>query len=462
MKGEIHDVIDTKEAESAYESNSIFWVEVEKIVPNPYQPRKEFNEQKLQELAESIRMYGVMQPLVVTRNEVTLDNGAFRTEYELIAGERRLRASKLAGISQVPVIIRSGKETELMKLELAIIENLQREDLNPVDRALAFNQLAAQFGLNHTEIGKRMGRSRAFVANSIRLLGLPEHILDALRRNELSDGHARSLLMLKDRPEEQEVVFRETVLKKLSVREVEHLCRQIAEDKVRKKSWKDLEPELKEMERTFSDTLGTKVQIAKTDYGGRLVIDYFSNDDLSQLLRIVRGEATSGQVKGEEAARAEEVLKTLAASTGVEVAEVAKEFAQNPELSDGPAVSAQAMEEEVVEPAPIASPVPPFMSDTGEAHRLTPDTEVIPPSQALEVDDPNDHTFAEPLEQHLTEPLSQEITEPAMQDVNEPVAQPVVVAQATDVPISEPEKKEEPKNKGYTDDDLYSLTSFSL
>ncbi|OGG89050.1 hypothetical protein A3G62_03930, partial [Candidatus Kaiserbacteria bacterium RIFCSPLOWO2_12_FULL_50_10] len=324
MSDQLHEVVDTKEVESAYETNSIFWVEVEKIVPNPYQPRKEFNEHKLQELAESIRMYGVLQPLVVTRNEITLDNGAFRTQYELIAGERRLRASKLAGISQVPVIIRSGKETELMKLELAIIENLQREDLNPVDRALAFNQLAAQFGLNHTEIGKRMGRSRVFVANSIRLLGLPEHVLDALRRNELSDGHARALLMLKDRPEEQEVVFRETILKKLSVREVEHLCRQIATDKVRKKSWKDLEPELKEMERTFSDTLGTKVQIAKTDYGGRVVIDYFSNDDLSQLLRIVRGEATSGQVKGEEAAQADEVLRTLAASTGVEVAEVAQ------------------------------------------------------------------------------------------------------------------------------------------
>ncbi|OGG59487.1 hypothetical protein A3C89_04290 [Candidatus Kaiserbacteria bacterium RIFCSPHIGHO2_02_FULL_50_50] len=440
MSDQLHEVVDTKEVESAYETNSIFWVEVEKIVPNPYQPRKEFNEHKLQELAESIRMYGVLQPLVVTRNEITLDNGAFRTQYELIAGERRLRASKLAGISQVPVIIRSGKETELMKLELAIIENLQREDLNPVDRALAFNQLAAQFGLNHTEIGKRMGRSRVFVANSIRLLGLPEHVLDALRRNELSDGHARALLMLKDRPEEQEVVFRETILKKLSVREVEHLCRQIATDKVRKKSWKDLEPELKEMERTFSDTLGTKVQIAKTDYGGRVVIDYFSNDDLSQLLRIVRGEATSGQVKGEEAAQADEVLRTLAASTGVEVAEVAQEFAQNPEMSDGPAVTAQAMEEEISVPT-----APAFMEDTGEAVRMTPDDEVIPQAQALEVDDPSDHAFAEPLEQHLAEPAGQAVVAP----VSEPVPEPT-------------KEEEKPQNKGYTDDDLYSLTSFSL
>ena len=131
----------------AYESNSIFWVELEKVVPNPFQPRREFDENKLKELAESIRMYGLLQPLTVTRKEIIRDDGSFTTEYELIAGERRLRASKLAGLTQVPVIIRSGEETEAMKLELAIIENLQREDLNAVDRALAFQQLVNQFGL---------------------------------------------------------------------------------------------------------------------------------------------------------------------------------------------------------------------------------------------------------------------------------------------------------------------------
>ena len=127
---------------AGYESNSIFWIEVEKVVPNPFQPRREFDQNKLQELADSIRMYGILQPLVVTRREIIGEHGAFSTEYELIAGERRLRASKLAGLTQVPVIIRSGEETQLMKLELAIIENLQREDLNAVDRALAFKQLS--------------------------------------------------------------------------------------------------------------------------------------------------------------------------------------------------------------------------------------------------------------------------------------------------------------------------------
>ncbi len=268
----------------AYESNSIFWIEVEKVVPNPYQPRREFDPAKLKELSESIRMYGVLQPLVVTRKEIVRDDGSFSTEYELIAGERRLRASKLAGLAQVPVIVRSGEETELMKLELAIIENLQREDLNAVDRAMAFKQLSTAFGLSHQQVAVKVGRSREYVSNSIRLLLLPETILSALRVNDISDGHARTLLMLNDRPEEQDIVFREILLKKLSVREVERISRKIATDKVRKKNWQNSDPELIAIERKFTEALGTRVQIAKTDYGGKVTIDYFSHEDLQKLL----------------------------------------------------------------------------------------------------------------------------------------------------------------------------------
>ena len=275
---------------AGYESNSIFWIEVEKVVPNPFQPRREFDQNKLQELADSIRMYGILQPLVVTRREIIGEHGAFSTEYELIAGERRLRASKLAGLTQVPVIIRSGEETQLMKLELAIIENLQREDLNAVDRALAFKQLAEQFGLSHTQVAQKVGRSREYVSNSIRLLMLPETILKALRRNDISDGHARTLLMLNDRPTEQGVVFREIILKKLSVREVERISRKIATDKVRKPGM-DTDPELIEIERQFTETFGTRVQILKTDFGGKLTIDYFAAEDLRKVLDLVhRGE----------------------------------------------------------------------------------------------------------------------------------------------------------------------------
>lgn len=273
----------------AYESNSIFWIEVEKVVPNPFQPRREFDPEKLKELADSIRMYGILQPLVVTRREIMRENGAFSTEYELIAGERRLRASKLAGLTQVPVIIRTGEESQLMKLELAIIENLQREDLNAVDRALAFKQLSEQFGLSHAQVAVKVGRSREYVSNSIRLLNLPDTILGALRVNDISDGHARTLLMLNDRPEEQDIVFREILLKKLSVREVERIARKIATEKVRKKEWANSDPELIEIERQFTETLGTRVQILKTDFGGKLTIDYFSPEDLQKLLMLVHG-----------------------------------------------------------------------------------------------------------------------------------------------------------------------------
>ena len=157
----------------AFYNDSIFWIEVDKIKPNPFQPRKEFNEAALQDLADSIRQYGVLQPLVVTRKEIQKADGGLASEYELIAGERRLRASKIAGLAQVPVLIREGQETDMMKLELAIIENLQREDLNPIDRARAFDRLANEFGFKHAQIGEKIGKSREYVSNSLRLLTLP-------------------------------------------------------------------------------------------------------------------------------------------------------------------------------------------------------------------------------------------------------------------------------------------------
>lgn len=276
----------------AFQGDSIYWVEVEKVVPNPFQPRREFDQNKLQELADSIRMYGVLQPLTVTRKEVQQDHGTFYTEYELIAGERRLRASKLAGVAQVPVIIREGEQSEQEKLELAIIENLQREDLNAVDRAIAFRQLADVFGLSHAQVAQKVGRSREYVSNSIRLLALPEHILESLKHTNLTEGHARTLLMLSDRPEEQEVIFREILLKKLSVREVERIVRKIATDKVRKKNPGEFDANLIEFEKQFTETLGTRVQIQKTDFGGKLTIDYFSEDDLASILKRVSEEVS--------------------------------------------------------------------------------------------------------------------------------------------------------------------------
>src|SRR3989344_3733046 len=216
-------------------SNSIFWIDTDKVKPNPYQPRRDFDEDRLQDLAQSIKQYGVLQPLTVSRMEVEKENGGIVTEYELIAGERRLRAAKMAQVSQVPVIIRTG-DTAMMKLELSIIENLQREDLNAVDRARAFSRLYNEFKFTHGEIAKKMGRSREYVSNTLRILSLPEEILNGLSEGRITEGHTRPILMLADHPEEQMVLFKEIVFKKITVREAERLARKIAFDRVRKKS----------------------------------------------------------------------------------------------------------------------------------------------------------------------------------------------------------------------------------
>jgi len=263
-------------------NNAIFWVEVEKIKPNPFQPRKEFDEAKLADLARSIRQYGVIQPLTVSRNEVERPDGGLQAEYELIAGERRLRAAKLAGIAQVPVLIRAAHDDDKTKLELAIIENLQREDLNPIDRAKAFRQLADQFGFKHTEIAEKVGKSREYVSNTLRLLLLPQSMQDALSEGRIAEGHTRPLLMLADKPQEQETLFREIMLKKLTVRETEFISRRIATDRVRKKEYM-YAPEILQMEKELSEQLGTRVVIEPKETGGRLTINFMSEEDLRVL-----------------------------------------------------------------------------------------------------------------------------------------------------------------------------------
>ena len=143
---------------SQFRNDSVFWIEVEKIKPNPYQPRREFDELKLKDLSDSIRQYGVLQPIVITRREIEREDGGISAEYELVAGERRLRAAEMAGIAQIPAVIRAVEDDAKTKLELAIIENLQREDLNPVDRAVAFDRLREEFGYKHAEIAQKVGR----------------------------------------------------------------------------------------------------------------------------------------------------------------------------------------------------------------------------------------------------------------------------------------------------------------
>ncbi len=281
---------------TAYVNDAIFWVEIEKVNPNPYQPRREFDQVKLKDLSESIRMYGILQPLVVTRKEVYHEHGGMSVEYELISGERRLRASKLAGLAQVPVLIRSGEEDPQLKLEMAIIENLQREDLNAVDRARSFERLAKEFGLKQSQIADKVGKSREYVSNSMRILSLPDDMITALQDGKISEGHTRPLLMLVDRPEEQLVLFKEIMTKKLTVREAESMSRRVATERIRNKE-KYLDPQIMEMERNFTESLGTRVRIEKSKDGGKVTIDFFSPDDLRALLERMNGtQATATNV----------------------------------------------------------------------------------------------------------------------------------------------------------------------
>lgn len=270
-------------------SSSIFWVEVNKIRPNPFQPRREFREGALKDLSDSIRQYGVLQPLVVTRIEVEREDGGLASEYELIAGERRLRASKLAGLTHVPVVIRVGEDSDKTKLELAIVENIQREDLNPIDRGRAFQELYEKFGYKHAEIGKKVGRSREYVTNSIRLLQLPEQVIDSLVSGRIGEGHARSLLMLSDRPDEQMTLYKDIIFKNLTVREAEQAGRKIAFEKVRRDHLK-LDPSILDFEEKLTEKLGTRVHIERKKFGGKVLIDFFSNEDLENLLKIVSSQ----------------------------------------------------------------------------------------------------------------------------------------------------------------------------
>lgn len=453
----------------AFQGDSIFWVETEKVVPNPFQPRREFDQNKLQELSESIRMYGVLQPLTVTRKEVQREDGTFYSEYELIAGERRLRASRLAEVAQVPVIIREGEQSEQEKLELAIIENLQREDLNAIDRALAFQQLAEQFKLSHTEVAKKVQRSREYVSNSIRLLALPEHIQGALQRGELAEGHARTLLMLTDRPEEQETIFREILLKKMSVREVERIVRKIATDKVRKTNKHDIDEHLIEIEKEFTETLGTRVQILKTEFGGKLTIDYFSEDDLAEILHRMKSEA--------EAQSRPPVNEAPAAMAAVAAATpLVSEPVIQPNVSPG--VAPQSPVDSAVPDSTVPVPTtpkdtPPSVPTTPEAGpqsepvpstQNTPPTNPAQPTPAQETTSAPDPSLLERLAAHT----SFSFTRPAP-EVVQPTAQPAepVVEETQSEPSSEavpPQSAVQPNQHEPTpdDQDLYSIRNFSV
>jgi len=254
---------------------SIFFIETEKIKSNPYQPRKEFNKEALRTLSESIKQHGILQPLVVSR----LETNGMSTEYQLIAGERRLMASRLANIKQVPVIIREPGNKE--KLVLSLIENVQREDLNSIEKAEAYKQLMEEFNLLQKDIARLVGKSKEAVSNALRVLQLPEKIKLAVKKMIITEGHAKVLVSIKDRKKLEEV-FNKVVRDNLSVRETENLCSKIVVPNSKKGVSLDEISSVKLLTKKIQESLNSVPGISKFKFqksGGMPVITiYFENE----------------------------------------------------------------------------------------------------------------------------------------------------------------------------------------
>jgi len=264
------------------EGDAVFHIEVQLIKSNPHQPRRDISDESLRELAESIREFGIIQPLVVSKKEKEVPSGT-EVEYELIAGERRLLAAKMLGLERVPVIIRRvDRENE--RLEMAVIENLQREDLNPIEVARAFARLQDEFRLTQREISRRLGKSRESVANTLRLLDLPSYIQDALERGDITESHGRLLLSVTE-PRAQEALFRDLVDKHLTTRElrgkVESLKRSAA---VYKSEKSPPEYEILALEEQLSAELGAPVKIERHGETGKITIIFYSQEELRNII----------------------------------------------------------------------------------------------------------------------------------------------------------------------------------
>ena len=258
---------------------SIFSIETSKIIPNPHQPRWEMDADSLKELASSIKQYGILQPLIVTKIIKETSRGQ-DVEYELIAGHRRYEAAKLIGLPFVPVIVRDS--TEQQKLELALVENLQRMDLNPIERARAFKKLQEEFGLTHEEIAKKVGRSREAVTNAMRLLNLAEPIQKSLERNKISESHARAIAGIKN-PAAQMALFNEILENNFSVKQAEDRVREISVKSYKRRIAVD--PELKNLAQKLEIYLGKRIQIKNQGSGGRVSIDFENKGELEKIIR---------------------------------------------------------------------------------------------------------------------------------------------------------------------------------
>lgn len=269
---------DTEEIKS---ENAVSTLKLSQIEPNPNQPRKVFDIEKLQLLADSIKEHGIVQPIVVKKN----DNGF----YTIIAGERRWRAARIAGISDVPVVIKDYDEETVA--EVSLIENLQREDLNPIEEALGYSRLIEEFKMTQDEVSKKVGKSRSAITNSLRLLNLAPNVRKLVEQLEISAGHARALLAIDDK-EIQEKIAYQIIEKDLSVRQIENYVNTYKKQSAAEKKEKHIKFNIAkaEIENSLSSALGTKVKITEGKNKGKIEIEFYDNDSLNKIVNILRKE----------------------------------------------------------------------------------------------------------------------------------------------------------------------------
>ena len=264
------------EEEKAQETDILKNLKIIEVEPNREQPRKNFNQEALEELAESIKEYGLIQPIVVTKKD---------GYYSIIAGERRWRPSKIAGLTEIPAIIREDDERK--NNEIALIENMQREDLNPYEKALGIKNLMTTYGFTQEEIAKKLGKSRSAIANTVRTLNLEPRVLEMAKEGKLTEGHCRALLSITD-PEKQYLTAINMLERGATVREVEQTGKEINKKQVSKEQLKRNAILYRDIENTFQGFFGTKVKLNPGKKRGKIIIEYASNDDLERILNLMK------------------------------------------------------------------------------------------------------------------------------------------------------------------------------
>lgn len=266
----------TPEEEKVKDDDVLKNLKITEVEPNREQPRKNFNQEALEELAESIKEYGLIQPIVVTEKD---------GYYCIIAGERRWRACKLAGLEEIPAIVREDDERK--NKEIALIENIQREDLNPFEKALGIKNLMESYNLTQEEVAKKLGKGRSTIANSIRVLNLEPRVLELAKQGKISEAHCKLLLAITD-PEKQYLTAIDIIERGTTTRELEQTNKEINKKQISKEELKKINILYKDIENTFQGFFGTKVKMAPGKKRGKIIIEYASNDDLERILNIIK------------------------------------------------------------------------------------------------------------------------------------------------------------------------------